>query len=76
MTGVQTCALPIFRGKGLWLAIELNSPARAFCERLRDRGVLAKETHDTVMRIAPPLMIAAEDLDWGLDQLEQVLCTV
>jgi ornithine--oxo-acid transaminase len=64
------------RGKGLWLAIELNSPARAFCERLRDRGVLAKETHDTVMRIAPPLMIAAEDLDWGLDQLEQVLCTV
>ena len=64
------------RGRGLWLAIELNSPARAFCERLRDRGVLAKETHDTVMRIAPPLMIALEDLDWGLDQLEQVLCRV
>lgn len=64
------------RGKGLWLAIELDLPARDFCERLRDRGVLAKETHDTVVRIAPPLTIAEEDLDWGLDQIEQLLCRI
>ena len=61
------------RGRGLWLAIELNVPARPVCEALRDRGVLCKETHDTVIRIAPPLMISREDLDWGLEQIERVI---
>ncbi len=61
------------RGKGLWLAIELNTAARPFCEALRDRGVLCKETHETVIRIAPPLVIGGEDLDWGLEQVQVVL---
>ncbi len=61
------------RGKGLWIAIELNSPARPFCEALKERGVLCKETHDTVIRLAPPLVISREDLDWGLSQIEAVL---
>ena len=61
------------RGRGLWLAIELNVPARPVCEALRDRGVLCKETHETVIRIAPPLVIRREDLDWGLLQIEFVL---
>jgi ornithine--oxo-acid transaminase len=61
------------RGRGLWLAIELNTAARPFCEALRERGVLAKETHDNVIRIAPPLTISRDDLDWGLDQIEHVL---
>jgi len=61
------------RGRGLWLAIELNVPARPICEALRDRGVLCKETHETVIRVAPPLMISREDLDWGLEQIETVL---
>ncbi len=61
------------RGRGLWLAIELNVPARPICEALRDRGVLCKETHETVIRIAPPLMISREDLDWGLEQIERVI---
>jgi ornithine--oxo-acid transaminase len=61
------------RGKGLWIAIDLNSPARPFCEALKSRGVLCKETHDTVIRLAPPLMISREDLDWGLNQIEAVL---
>jgi ornithine--oxo-acid transaminase len=61
------------RGRGLWLAIELNVPARPICEALRDRGVLCKETHETVIRIAPPLMISREDLGWGLAQIEEVL---
>jgi ornithine--oxo-acid transaminase len=61
------------RGKGLWLAIELTVPARPFCEALKDRGVLCKETHDTVIRLAPPLVIAQADLAWGLDQIEAVL---
>jgi ornithine--oxo-acid transaminase len=61
------------RGRGLWLAIELNVPARPICEALRDRGVLCKETHETVIRIAPPLVIRREDLEWGLEQIEAVL---
>jgi ornithine--oxo-acid transaminase len=61
------------RGRGLWIAIELNVPARPICEALRDRGVLCKETHETVIRIAPPLVIRREDLDWGLEQIELVL---
>ncbi len=61
------------RGKGLWIAVDLNSPARPFCEALKERGVLCKETHDTVIRLAPPLTISQEDLDWGLDQIEAVL---
>jgi ornithine--oxo-acid transaminase len=61
------------RGKGLWIALELNTPARPFCERLRDRGLLCKETHENVIRIAPPLTITREDLDWGLEKIEAVL---
>jgi len=61
------------RGKGLWIGIELTTPARPLCERLKDRGVLCKETHETVIRLAPPLTIAPDDLAWGLDQIEAVL---
>ncbi|ADW70406.1 ornithine--oxo-acid transaminase [Granulicella tundricola] len=61
------------RGKGLWIGLELNIKARPICEALKDRGLLCKETHDTVIRLAPPLMISKEDLAWGLDQIEAVL---
>jgi ornithine--oxo-acid transaminase len=61
------------RGKGLWLAIELNAPARPFCEALKARGVLCKETHETVIRLAPPLVIDRADLDWGIDQIAAVV---
>jgi ornithine--oxo-acid transaminase len=61
------------RGVGLWLAIELNVPARPFCERIRDRGVLCKETHEKVIRIAPPLTISPDDLDWGLEKIAQII---
>ncbi len=61
------------RGKGLWLGIELNVPARSLCEALKDRGVLCKETHETVIRLAPPLVVSPDDLAWGIDQIEAVL---
>jgi ornithine--oxo-acid transaminase len=47
--------------------------ARPVCEALQQRGVLCKETHDTVIRLAPPLTVSREDLSWGLDQIEAVL---
>ena len=61
------------RGKGLWIGIELNGRARPFCERLQQRGVLCKETHSSVIRLAPPLVIEKADLDWGLAQICEVL---
>jgi ornithine--oxo-acid transaminase len=58
-------------GRGLWAGIEFTSlPGREVCERLAARGVLAKETHGNVIRLAPPLVISSEDLDWGLDRIE------
>ena len=61
------------RGRGLWIALELNVPARPFCERLCALGVLCKETHENVIRIAPPLTISHKDLTWGLEQIESLL---
>ena len=61
------------RGRGLFIAIELNRAARPFCEALQERGVLCKETHDNVIRLAPPLTIEKADLEWGLEQVRAVL---
>ena len=61
------------RGKGLWIGIELNTSARPYCEALKDLGVLCKETHDTVIRLAPPLVIAREEVDWATEQIRRVL---
>ena len=60
------------RGRGLILAIELRVPARPYCEALMQRGVLCKETHDTVIRLAPPLVVRQEDLAWAVEQLRAV----
>ncbi len=57
------------RGRGLLVGIELMVPARSYCERLKDLGLLCKETHDCVIRLAPPLIISREDLDWAIGQL-------
>lgn len=61
------------RGRGLMLAIELREPARRFCEALAERGVLCKETHGTVIRLAPPLVVTREELVWATERLVQVL---
>jgi ornithine--oxo-acid transaminase len=61
------------RGKGLLIGVELHVSARPFCEELRERGILCKETHDTVMRFAPPLVISRDDIDWAITEIEAVL---
>jgi ornithine--oxo-acid transaminase len=59
------------RGRGLWAGVEFASlPGRVACERLAARGILAKDTHGTTIRLAPPLVISEQDLDWALDQIE------
>ncbi|MEW5570104.1 ornithine--oxo-acid transaminase [Rossellomorea marisflavi] len=61
------------RGSGLFIGVELHEPARAYCEKLKDEGLLCKETHDTVIRFAPPLVISQEDLDWAIERIKKVL---
>jgi ornithine--oxo-acid transaminase len=61
------------RGKGLWIGIELNIPARPYCEALQSLGLLCKETHEHVIRIAPPLVITREEIAWAFDRIRQVI---
>jgi ornithine--oxo-acid transaminase len=61
------------RGRGLFIGVELHIPARRFAEALRDRGILVKETHEMVLRFAPPLVITREEIDWAVDRIEEVL---
>ncbi|MEO0159081.1 MAG: ornithine--oxo-acid transaminase [candidate division WOR-3 bacterium] len=61
------------RGKGLLIGVELDRPAREFCEKLMKLGVLSKETHEYVIRFAPPLIIKKEEIDWALERIEKAL---
>ncbi|MBM7096797.1 ornithine--oxo-acid transaminase [Bacillus sp. H-16] len=61
------------RGKGLFIGVELTEPARSYCEELKELGLLCKETHENVIRFAPPLVISEEDLDWALERIRKVL---
>src|SRR5262249_45451790 len=65
-----------FRCRGLWAGIDVNPDivsGHDFCLRLLDKGIFAKETRTQTIRIAPPLIITQDVLDWGLDQVEEVL---
>jgi ornithine--oxo-acid transaminase len=67
------------RGKGLLIGIELKPEAggaRRFCEALKDQGILAKDTHQTVIRLAPPLIIDRSTLDWAIPRIRDVLAKI
>lgn len=69
-------AVTAVRGRGLWAGVDIDpshGTGREISEKLMARGVLVKDTHGSTLRIAPPLVISKEDLDWGLDQLRAVL---
>ena len=71
---LPSSAVSKVRGRGLWAGLEFASlPGREVCERLAARGVLVKETHGNVIRLAPPLIIGEADLDWGLDRIEDAI---
>lgn len=61
------------RGRGLFIGVELTEAARPYCEQLKDEGLLCKETHDTVIRFAPPLIISKEEIDWAFAKIKKVL---
>lgn len=70
---IDNQAIKEIRGRGLFIGVELAEPARPYCEALKELGILCKETHETVIRFAPPLIISKEDLDWALEKVKSVL---
>ncbi|MBN1695260.1 ornithine--oxo-acid transaminase [candidate division WOR-3 bacterium] len=60
------------RGKGLLIGLELNEKARPYAEKLKEKGLLCKETHGVVIRFAPPLVITKDELDWAFEQVKDV----
>jgi ornithine--oxo-acid transaminase len=76
LQNINSPAVKQIRGRGLMIAIELHPQAggaRRYCDALRLRGVLCKDTHDHTIRISPPLVITRDEIDWALDQIDAAL---
>lgn len=76
LRGINSPLIRDVRGKGLWIGVDFDParvPARKICEMLMTRGILSKDTHETVVRFAPPLTITQSEIDWCLDQFREVL---
>ncbi|MBB5181960.1 ornithine--oxo-acid transaminase [Planomicrobium koreense] len=69
---IQHPSIKEVRGRGLFIGMELTEAARPYCEKLKELGLLCKETHDTVIRFAPPLIISKEELDWAIERIQKV----
>ena len=73
LKGISSAAVKEVRGRGMWIGIELHGMARPYCEALMGEGILCKETHDRVIRIAPPLVITRDEIDWAVERIGRVL---
>ncbi len=76
LSAIKSKHVKEIRGKGLFIGVELKPEAggaRRFCEALMDKGILCKETHENVIRFAPPLVIKKEEIDWAVKFVEEVL---
>ncbi len=79
LSQIQSPYIKEVRGRGLLIGVELHTDAggaRRFCEALKSEGLLCKETHETIIRFAPPLVITRADVDWALERIEKVLTTL
>ncbi|WP_431030423.1 ornithine--oxo-acid transaminase [Lysinibacillus sp. LZ02] len=72
LSDIQHPAVKEIRGRGLFIGLELHEAARPYCEKLKNVGLLCKETHDTVIRFAPPLTISRQELDWAIERIKEV----
>ena len=73
---IESPLIADLRGRGLFIGMEINpefASARTICEALMERGLLSKETHETVVRLAPPLVISREEIDWAVQQIREVI---
>jgi ornithine--oxo-acid transaminase len=73
---ISSPAIKLVRGRGLWTALEIEPayfPARKVAEELIKEGILTKDTHETVLRLAPPLLVTKDQLEWAAEKIEKVL---
>jgi ornithine--oxo-acid transaminase len=76
LNAIKSPHIKEIRGKGLLIGVEIkesSGTARPFCEKLMEKGILAKETHQQVIRFAPPLIISKQEIDWAMTRIEAVL---
>jgi ornithine--oxo-acid transaminase len=76
LQSLRNPAIKQVRGRGLWIAIELFRSARPYCEELMKEGLLCKETHHTVIRLAPPLVVTKAEIDWAFERIADVIARV
>ncbi|WP_141432589.1 ornithine--oxo-acid transaminase [Bacillus sp. 03113] len=72
LQSINNSSIKEVRGRGLFIGMELHEEARPYCEKLKEEGLLCKETHHTVIRFAPPLTISKEELDWAIERIYKV----
>jgi len=70
---IKSPCLKQVRGLGLWIGVEMTGAARPYCERLKEEGILCKETHEHVIRFAPPLVITKDEIDWAVERIKKVI---
>lgn len=78
LKSMQSKYITQIRGRGLMIGVDIDSAAgtaKDFCKKLKKEGVLCKDTHQQTIRMAPPLIISREDLDWGLERVGTVFCS-
>jgi ornithine--oxo-acid transaminase len=68
--------IQLVRGKGLWIGFVLDRKARPFCEALKGEGILCKDTHEHIIRFAPPLVITKEEIDWAVERIAKVVKSI
>lgn len=72
LSKIQNPIIKDIRGKGLLIGLELKESARPYCEKLQNKGLLCKDTHENVIRFAPPLIITKEEIDWAMEKIKAV----
>ncbi len=73
LRAIQSPHIVKVRGRGLWIGFVLDRKARPYCEKLKEEGILCKETHENIIRFAPPLVIKKEEIDWAVEKIEKVV---
>jgi len=73
LRAINSPKIELVRGRGLWIGLVLTEKARPYCVKLMEEGMLCKDTHGTIIRIAPPLVITKEEIDWAVEKIEKVL---
>jgi ornithine--oxo-acid transaminase len=76
LRAIKSSHIKEIRGRGLWIGFVLDTKARPYCVALMNEGILCKETHENVIRFAPPLVITKEEIDWACERIEKVVYSI